>query len=159
MVDVSTIERLPDESARAYRARVEYVTMGPDRSLEKTRQRLGKSAAGYTRVLEEWSSRYDWQATAQGWDNQQAAALESDRAEAYRAELADYRKRYGEIGKGLWRAAALITARLAKEANTIELTPNALTLASNAAKTAADLEALALRVEHLLGTMDEPRSE
>lgn len=153
MADISTIERLPDESAKAYQARIEYVTMGPERSTAKVGQRLGKTKD----LMDRWSSRHDWQATARAWDNQQAAALQAHAAEQYRADLADYRKRYRELGKGLWQAAAVLTARLAKEARTMDLGPGALALAGNAAKTAADLEALALRVEHVLN--NEPGHE
>lgn len=153
MADISTIERLPDESAKAYQARIEYVTMGPERSTAKVGQRLGKTKD----LMDRWSSRHDWQATARAWDNQQAAALQAHAAEQYRADLADYRKRYSELGKGLWQAAAVLAARLAKEARTMDLGPGALALAANAAKTAADLEALALRVEHLLN--NEPGHE
>ena len=55
MANPTTIElpRLPDESARAYAARVEYVTMGPQRSLETVRQKLGKSRE----LMERWSSK------------------------------------------------------------------------------------------------------
>lgn len=54
-----TIPRLPDESARAYAARVDYVTAGPGRSLEKLQQKIGKNTS-YVRQLSEWSSRYGW---------------------------------------------------------------------------------------------------
>jgi len=152
MAEVSTIERLPDESARAYRARVEYVTMGVDRSFDKVRQKIGKNTS-YTRQLAEWSSRYGWQDTARAWDDQQAAALQAHAAEQYQAELADYRKRYGEMGKALFSSAAKMLKKINAQLDTIEaLNPGSLLTAINAAKTAADLEALALRVEGLLNS-------
>lgn len=155
MADVSTIERLPDESARAHRMRVEYVTLGPQRSLETLARKYNKSRSLFAR----WSVQFDWQSTARAWDDQQAAAMVSEAADAYRADLADYRKRYGDMGKSLFTAAGqmvnLINKRLKN--GDMELGPGSLTLAVNAAKTAADLEALALRVEHLLN--NEPSSE
>jgi hypothetical protein len=159
VTNVSTIERLPDESARAFRARTEYVMMGPDRSLDKLRQRIGKSAA-YTRQLEEWSSRYDWGATARAWDDQQAASALHQASEAYRADLADYRKRYGDMGKALYRSAAKMLRKINAKLDDpkTELGAGALLTALNAAKTAADLEALALRVENLLNTESDERS-
>jgi len=153
-----TIERLPNESAKAHAARVEYVVMGTERSLEKTRQRLGKSSAGYTRTLEEWSARYDWAATARWWDDQQAAAMIAEAQERYREDLADYRKRYGEAGKALFGSSVRLLARINRAVETIELSgPGALALAANGLKTAADLEALALRVEHVLRTLDDDK--
>ncbi len=154
-----TIPRLPDESARAYAARVEYVTAGPGRSLEKVRGQSGGKAGVPMRLatLEEWSSRYGWVESARQYDDQVAYLTIQEAAEQYRADLADYRKRYSDLGKGLYAAAAVLTRRVATEARTMGLGPGALALAANAAKTAADLEALALRVEHLLN--NEQRSE
>ncbi len=152
MTTKTTIERLPDESAKAHRARVEYVTMGEARSLDALAQKYNKSRSLFAR----WSTQFDWQTTARAWDDQQAAALATLASEEYRASLTDYRKRYGEMGKGLWQAAAVLTRRLIKESATMELGPGALALAANAAKTAADLEALSLRIE---GLLNEPRSE
>lgn len=171
MKGVITIERLPEESARAFRARTEYVTAGPDRSLEKTRQRLGKSAAGYTRTLEEWSSRFDWAATARAWDDQQVAFATQEAANQYRADLEDHRKRYGDAGKALYQVAAQLLTQLSKIAGQppgiiegkdgkfykvpgIELTPATLTVASRAMTIAADLEAHALRIGDLLPKLD-----
>ncbi len=151
-----TIPRLPEESARAYAARVEYITAGPGRSLEKLQQKIGKNTS-YVRQLSEWSSRYGWVESARQYDDQVAYLTIQEAAETYRADLADYRKRYSDLGKGLYAAAAVLTRRVATEARTMDLGPGALALAANAAKTAADLEALALRVEHLLN--NEQRSE
>mgnify|MGYP001563716684 FL=1 len=81
----------------------------------------------------------------------------NEAADAYRADLADYRKRYGEMGRALYQAAGLLLQRVVKGASSMEIGPGSLTLIANAAKTAADLEALSLRVESLLN--NEPRSE
>lgn len=142
----STIERLPDESAKAYAARVEYVTMGPGRSQEAVSQKLAKSR----QLLSRWSVDFDWAATARAWDDQQAAAALDRASEEYQAALADYRKRYGEMGKALLGVSAKLLTKLNRTVETLALEPSTLNLITNAAKTAADLEALALRIEHLL---------
>lgn len=155
-----TLPRIEGESAKAYSARVEYVMMGPQRSLERLLERpqSAPKAPPTRRVetLKDWSVKYGWVECAREYDEQVAYLTIQEASEQYRADLADYRKRYGDMGKGLWQAAAVLVKRLAKEASTMELSPNALALAANAAKTAADLEALALRVESLL---HEPGSE
>lgn len=170
--EVATIvPRLDEESARAHAAKIAYVTMGPDRSLEKTRQRLGKSAAGYTRTLEEWSTRFDWAATARAWDDQQAAAALAHAADAYRRDLEDHRKRYGDAGKALYQVAGAVLQRLNKalaqpaqtikgadgkiyELPGIKITPELLTTAARAMTIAADLEAHALRLADILPKLD-----
>lgn len=172
MPDVSTIERLPEESARAFQARVEYVTAGPDRSTAKVGQKLGKTKD----LMDRWSARFDWSATARAWDDQQAAAALQEAAAAYRRDLEDHRKRYGDAGKSLWQVAA----RLLQELNTIiatpprtiegkdgriykipgiELTPATLTIASRAMTIAADLEAHALRLGDILPKLDQGADE
>ena len=52
-------DQLPDETDTAYKRFSVYLELGPDRTLEKTRSKLGKSS-GYLRQLETWSSRYSW---------------------------------------------------------------------------------------------------
>jgi hypothetical protein len=154
MSDIATsvIERLPNEGARAYAARVEYVTMGPGRSQEAVSQKLAKSR----QLLSRWSVEYDWAATARAWDDQQAAAALDRASEEYQTALIDYRKRYGEMGKALLSVSAKLLTKLNRTIETFDLEPSALNLITNAVKTAADLEALALRIEHLL---NESRSE
>ena len=156
MNDVLTIERLPEETPKAYQARVEYIVAGPSRSLDKLRQKYARNTS-YKRQLQVWSSRYDWVECARKYDEAAAHLVTQKATDDYLAALADYRKRYSDMGKGLWQAAAVLTRRLATEAASMDIGPGTLALAANAARTAADLEALALRIEHVLN--DEPRSE
>ena len=82
----------------------------------------------------------------------------NEAADAYRADLADYRKRYGDMGKALYGSAAKMLKKINTMLDSVDvINPGSLLTVINAAKTAADLEALALRVEHLLN--DEPGSE
>lgn len=167
MKDVITIERLPEESNRAYAARVEYVTAGPQRSLDDVAQKWNKSRS----LLARWSTQYDWAATARAWDDQQAAMAMQEASEAYRRDLEDHRKRYGDAGKALYQVAAQLLTQLSKIAGQppkviegkdgkpykipgIDLTPTTLTVASRAMTIAADLEAHALRIGDLLPKLD-----
>lgn len=156
-----TLPRLPDESARAYAARVEYVTMGPGRSMERllARPQSAPKAPPTRRIetLKDWSVKFNWPDSARQYDEQVAYLTVQEAAEDYRADLADYRKRYGDMGKALLGVAAKLLNKLNKTAGSMEVGPGALSLITNAAKAAADLEALALRVEHLLN--NEPGHE
>ncbi len=147
------LPRLENESARAYAARVEYVTMGAQRSQDAVSQKLAKSR----QLLSRWSVQYDWIGSARKYDEEMSYITVQESADAYRQDLADYRKRYGEMGKALFQASALLLRRVIEQSKTIEVGVGSLTLITNAAKTAADLEALALRVENLLS--DERSSE
>ena len=82
MSDESWTKR-EDESSKAYRAFEIYRDAGPDkRSHEYVRQELGKSS-GYTRWLEEWSSKYNWVSRAEAFDEH----LEEKRREEYEEEM------------------------------------------------------------------------
>lgn len=141
-----TIPRHADESARAYAARVAYVTMGPQRSLDAVAQKSAKSLP----LMKRWSVAHDWQATARAWDDQQAAAIAAEAAAAYRADLEEHRKRYQQSGKALHGVAVEMLTQLRQSARTIEYTPAALATISRALTVAADLEAHALRLGELL---------
>lgn len=72
-----------DESTKAYRAFEIYRDAGPaERSHEYVREQLGK-ASGYTRWLEEWSSKYNWVSRAAAFDEH----LEEKRREEYEEEM------------------------------------------------------------------------
>lgn len=60
-----------NETSRAAEAFNEYCLLGPSRSLSKLTVKLGKSS-GYTRCLEEWSSRYSWVERAKQYDKERA---------------------------------------------------------------------------------------
>ena len=60
-------ERLPQESMKAYAAFFAYRDLGPDRSMAKAGEVLGKSQG----LMEGWSAAYDWVKRATAWDDEQ----------------------------------------------------------------------------------------
>lgn len=165
-----TIElpRLPDESARAYAARVEYVTMGAGRSLEKLRVQSGGKAGIPRRfnTLAEWSARYDWAGSARQYDEQIAYITIQEAQAKYRTDLEAHRKKASDAGQALYAVAGqLITAinkalagprkirdKDGKEytLHSIDLNANTFSIAARAMQAALDLEAHALAVDVLL---------
>ena len=107
-------ERQPDERSKAYAAFCVYRDLGPDRSLEKTRQKLGKSA-GYTRWMHTWSSKYDWVTRAQAYDDYMERLKRAKNEKAI-LEMVD---RHARLAVGFQQR---IAQRLA-EINPSELTP------------------------------------
>lgn len=76
-------EKQPGETSKAYRAFCIYRDAGPDkRTHEYVREELGKSP-GYTRWLEEWSSKHDWVDRAHAYDQH----LEEQRRQEYEEEM------------------------------------------------------------------------
>lgn len=176
MAQSATIElpRLENESARAYAARVEYVTMGAGRSLEKLRGQSGGKAGVPNRLttLEEWSTRYDWGDSARKYDDALASVTVQQAAEEHQKSLRAFRAKYAKSGDDLHKVASVMLSVFAqqiqgkriegKDGNvyvipTMEMNANTLGQIKAALQTAADLEALALRIEDLLD--DQSRSE
>ncbi len=60
-------ERMPGESTKAYSVFCQYRDLGPERSLEKLRQKLAKSRSRAT--LTRWSSKYNWVERARAYDD------------------------------------------------------------------------------------------
>lgn len=149
MTKIPTIElpRLENEHPARYEARTLYMTMGEKRSLEAVSQKLSKSLP----LIKRWSSEDKWTELAAQHDQTVYTLAAQRQADDYSADLADYCKRYGDMGKALFGSAAKMLKKINATLDTVEvLNPGTLLTVLNAAKTAADLEALSLRIEHLL---------
>jgi len=85
-------ERQKDESNKAYHTFCIYRDMGPNRSLEKTRQKIGKPA-GYIRWLHTWSSKYDWVTRAQAYDDY----IEKKKREEKEKAILDMAERHAKL--------------------------------------------------------------
>ena len=166
-VDRVTIPRLENERAERYQARTLYTTMGPDRSLRAVAQKLNKSLT----IIGRWSTEDDWPALVAAYDQMLGNLAARDAADAYRRDLEDHRKRYGDAGKALYQVAAQVLKQLSQIAGQqpaviegkdgkfykvsgLELTPATLTTAARAMTIAADLEAHALRLGDILPRLD-----
>ena len=94
-------ERQKDESSKAYAAFCVYRDLGPDRSLEKTREILGKSA-GYTRWMQTWSSKYDWVTRAQAYDDY----IEGKKRKKNEKEILEMAERHVKLAKAFQQRIA-----------------------------------------------------
>lgn len=103
-------DRQDDESPKAHAAFVQYRDLGVERSIDKTRIRLGKTA-GYARHLETWSSQYRWVERAAAWDTAEQKRKDIERAaderRVWKKAQADERDRRKAL---LNRMAALLGA-------------------------------------------------
>lgn len=171
MKETIAIPRLEGESSRAYAARVEYVTAGPQRDLRTLAQKLDKSLT----IIGRWSSHYDWVEHARRYDDTLAGMVAQEAADAYRADLEAHRKKAMEAGQGLYAVAgqllkklnsALASPRQVEGADGklytlhgIDFNAAVLTTVSRALQTALDLEAHALGVDRLLPSLEADDSE
>lgn len=84
------------ETSKSATAFQEYCALGPDRSLAKLGQMLGKKP-NYVTLLERWSSKYHWQARVQQYDAEQLEKERKRREQreqrraAYREKMEDER--------------------------------------------------------------------
>lgn len=86
-------EKLPNETAKSFRAFAAYRDAGPARSLAKLARERGWSVSG----LEEWSAKFDWVRRAEAWDSH------LDRVAREKAEQAwaDMKARHARLGASL----------------------------------------------------------
>lgn len=174
-----TIPRLEEEGSRAYAARVEYVTAGPQRSLEKLVERAQSAPKARPTqrlaTLKRWSSKYDWVDHARRYDDTLAGIAAQEAADAYRADLEAHRKKAMEAGQGLYTVAGRLLKKLDAALSSprqivgedgklytlhgIDFTAATLTTVSRALQTALDLEAHALGVDKLLPSLEADDSE
>jgi hypothetical protein len=154
-----TIPKLEGETPRAYAARVEYLTMGAGRSLDKLRQNHGKTTATYTRQVENWSAKYGWQAAASEYDQTVATLAAQAHAVEYQEHLKAQRDDAMNYGKALCAVAAQMLTQLQKSHKDIDYTPAALATIAKALTTGLDLRAHALDLERIIPTLSEGRDD
>lgn len=175
MTTSTTIElpRIDGESNKAYAARVEYVTMGAGRSLEKLRVQSGGKGGIPRRfnTLAEWSARFNWTEHAANYDNQVSYLTVNEAADRYRADLEAHRKKASDSAKNLLALANGLT-RIYADAlqqpreirgadgklytlHKLTVDTNTLTTISKAMTASLDLEAHALGVDTVLSRLDD----
>lgn len=83
------------ESAKAYQAFVDYVNLGPERSLRKLAASKGKNGT-YVGQLERWSIEYKWQDRLKELAQRQLAEAVDLRSSLYLSILREYYRRFGD---------------------------------------------------------------
>ncbi len=172
MVNNPTIElpRLENERAERYQARCAYILMGADRSLEAVRQKLGKSRE----LMERWSSADGWAKLAADYDQTVYTLAAQAQAEEYQESLKAFRTKYGKTGDDLHKVASVMLSVFAQQIQgkkitdtegkvhvlpAMEMNVSTLGQIKAALQTAADLEALSLRIESLLNSMQSEETQ
>src|SRR4051812_28075871 len=91
-------EQQEKESDKAFLAFSLYLNLGPERSLAKVAEKLGRSK----RLMEKWSLRTNWPERVAAY-NAHMAVVEREVAEALtRAKGVDWAKRYAELREAEW---------------------------------------------------------
>lgn len=86
-------ERQENESAKAYEAFSLYRDLGPERSLARVGQTLGKSRA----LMERWSSRHDWVDRVRGLEDRDAMLKREAVEEHIQAQAEDHAAREARL--------------------------------------------------------------
>ena len=100
-------ERQPREGEEAYAAFLAYRDLGPWRTHEATRMRLGKRP-GYLKPIERWSARRDWRLRAGAWDDH----LQAERDQVAAEEAAKWERRRLQALEEGWQLCRALRARL-----------------------------------------------
>jgi hypothetical protein len=102
-------ERQPREGEQAYVAFLAYRDLGPYRTHEVTRQRLGKRP-GYLKPIERWSALRDWRERARDWDDH----LQAERDQIAREEAQKWERRRLQALEEGWQLCRALRARLSQ---------------------------------------------
>ena len=110
---IARVERLPwerqgREGEEAYAAFLAYRDLGPRRTHEATRKRLGKRP-GYLKPIERWSALRDWRWRACAWDDH----LQAERDEVAAEEAAKWERRRLQALEEGWQLCRALWAKLA----------------------------------------------
>ena len=95
-------ERQPGEGPKPWAAFILYRDMGPDRTTDKVRKRLGKTKKSYNSLLEQWSVKFGWRSRIE------AQSLEDDRRarDIQSAAVEKAHKEMAMVAESLWKLAA-----------------------------------------------------
>jgi hypothetical protein len=92
-------ERQPGESVKAFAAFAFYRDLGPgERSTARVRQKYGKNK----RLIDRWSSAYDWVKRCAAWDSE----VDRQAREAAKKEVLKARKNHARMGAEMVAKAA-----------------------------------------------------
>ena len=100
-------ERQQDETSKAYAAFCIYRDLGPERSLQKAADNLGKSRG----LLEGWSSRFEWGKRTAAWDAEQDRQARQAQIE----EIKKMRKRHADLASAMLVKAARALQRMPED--------------------------------------------
>ncbi len=106
-VEVLPWERQPREGEVAYAAFLAYRDLGPSRTHEAARERLGKRP-GYLKPIERWSVLRDWRRRPCAWDDH----LQSERDKIAEEAAAQWERRRLQALEEGWRLCRSLRARL-----------------------------------------------
>ena len=140
------LPRHPTETPRAHAARVAYVTMGPERSLDAVAQQLHKSVT----LLGRWSKRWDWVACAAEWDAAQLEEAANRAGEAYQQQVAAMRQTMTKRAQGIIGVADKLLVKVVAAIDSGEVRVSDLRVVLQAYQTAMDMDAMALGLDGVL---------
>lgn len=147
MSDKPIYEKLETETAKSYEAFCMYRDMGPTRTLERLREKIGGSG----RHLQTWSYTHNWIKRVEVYDTDQEAIarqiLEEENRESYREKLRKYRQENEEIGNALRATAVIVLKKFRTFAN--ELNPKDIK-PSNAANIVRSIDTCLTQGDRLL---------
>lgn len=100
-------ERQKGETSKAYAGFCAYRDLGPDRSIRKAGEVLGKNQT----TLEQWSARNDWVKRAGAWDAEQDRITRQAQID----EIKKMRKRHADLANAMLVKAAKALQRIPED--------------------------------------------
>jgi len=148
------IPRLDGESSRAYDARVRYITMGPQRSIDKVSgaQKDGKRSVRY---VFGWSERFNWVDHARRYDDAVASLFISRATSEYQQQLEQQRQQAFSLGTEMLDAARAMLADIMARRQQMDYRPGDLAIVAKVAMAGLEARSHALNIDRLMEAMEQ----
>jgi hypothetical protein len=135
-----------NETIQAYEARVLYVCMGPERSILKAAEQLGKHRS----QLGRWSMLHGWIECAKQYDEMMASIQIQQKSAEYRAQISEHRQQAMVLGGELMDMGRAMATEIMQRMSNMHYKPSDLQTAVKAILYGMDMRAHALELDRIL---------
>lgn len=135
-----------NETQQAYKARVLYVCMGPERSIRKVAEQLGKQRQYLGRL----SALHGWIECARQYDEMLANIQIQQKSAEYRAQIGEHRQQAMVVGSELMDMGRAMAAEIMQRMSKMHYKPSDLQTAVKAILYGMDMRAHALELDRIL---------
>ena len=153
---IPTIEipRLEGETARAYDARLQYLLMGPQRSIDKVSgaQKEGKRSSRY---LFSWSERFNWVEHARRYDDAVASLTVHRATTEYQEQLENQRREAFSLGSEMLNASRAMLADIMARRQQMDYRPGDLAIVAKVAMAGLEARSHALNIDRLMQMLEQ----
>ena len=149
------IPRLEGETARAYNARVQYITMGPQRSIDRLADQVGINSRSRYTYMRDWSVRFNWVEHARRYDDAVASLTVHRATTEYQEQLENQRREAFSLGSEMLDASRAMLADIMARRQQMEYRPGDLAIVAKVAMAGLEARSHALNIDRLMQMLEQ----